>query len=438
MNDDNQSNAIKRFNFNHKCNDFCACKKNIITRSRSNEMITLFSMRNYDDLYELKYNTSRYELALVVTNSCTPHVIENVILSCNADETTPCPGKPVKGNKGQKGEMGTESRGQKGDSGEQGQKGSKGQTGDFGEIGPKGAKGCPGDPGTNGQKGDRGHAGLGFRFVGKYDPCKKYHRNDVVRLECDNKSPAGIYIYTGTTGATDHMVGWKLMLQDGTCTNNSITSLSCPSTPSQYIIESYNQESFNSSDFEKNIVEKLNHKSEFSKSIPFAMINEPKSSYGYYYAYKETDINYSLVTSKRQKWSVPIIFEKVLEIGTPYNNNKNQIVFKNPGIYKITIHINFIGTTLFKTSAYLLKPTDDPCSNIYQKNRKIPSSKMTLFSGDPFVKLHLHYCFVAKVTEPMSTLVIMSEHRHSKHSNDEKEIIIFGKEKTWILIEKIK
>jgi hypothetical protein len=157
----------------------------------------------------------------------------------------------------------------------------------------------------------------------------------------------------------------------------------------------------------------------------------------YYYACRQTDIKYKPI-SKKSKWYVPIIFEKILDTNSNFDNRRGHTVFNQNGVYKVTIHINFTGTNLFKTSSYLLKPMDDPEADSYQKDRKIRSGKMSITCASQ-IKNHLQYCFVVKVSDPLSTLVIMSEHQNVKIKtlSEDNEIIIYGKEKTWILIEKI-
>jgi len=157
----------------------------------------------------------------------------------------------------------------------------------------------------------------------------------------------------------------------------------------------------------------------------------------YYYACRQSDIKYSLAP-KKSKWNVPILFDKIIDSSPSYDNRKNQIIFNKPGTYKVTIHINFTGSNFFHTYAYLLKPHDNPMSDNYNKDRKIASSNMTIASSS-HMKNHLHYSFIVVVQNALSTLVLVSVHRTNnkiKHLPDEKEITIFGKEKTWILIER--
>ena len=532
-------NEIKKFNFDHVCNESCPCHKNnsCINRNHCNDSVTLFATKNCDDLYELKYNVAKCELILVITNPCKPSIIENVIISsgnivipsrCVPCKTNPCdqckpnpcepckpnpcePCKPnpchfikcPKGEKGQKGEQGHKGdNGDKGDTGEKGERGRrglKGEPGCKGKRGIKGEQGCQGnqgdqgDQGIRGPKGERGQQGCGLKFMGKYNPCRIYYCNEIVRVEGDCELPGRIYIYTGSIPTTpmlpdtniDHVVGWKFMLMDGlcnncnkcsnkcdkcdkldkcnkcgkfdkctkckrcdTCSSTGLTSYEC----NQYfnnknIIESYGQDSLDWHDTKK---KSFINKTTDSEMQLKNLLNSPSGDFSfgeacdnnsksnnYYYACKQIDIRYSLATSKKQKWSVPIVFERTLEItGSSFDNRKGQIIFNKPGTYKVTVHVNFFGTNLFKTSAYLLRPSDNPSADIYQKDRKVQSSKMSM-ACFPQIKNHMQYCFIVKVKDALSTLVIMSEHQNIKPIGDEKEIIIFGKEKTWILIEKM-
>ena len=379
-----------------------------------------------------------------------------------------------KGSRGLKGEPGEKGRrGLKGEPGEskKGVKGNMGESGETGETGETGSKGEQGVKGDKGFKGEKGQQGCGFRFLGIYDPCRIYHHNDIVRVDANHECEGRTYIYTSSIPSNplpynaniDNAVGWNLMLKDGSCkkcimfenTLRENSKLCHQDLCNKNIIESYNQDSFDWPESRTSIPTGL---SEFSgnPNMNFNAFNDesgkklkkllelsnvefddnPKNDY--YYACKQSDVKYSLTIFKK-KWSVPIIFEKILETGSSYDNKKGQIIFNKPGMYKITIHVNFVGTNMFKTSAYLLKPMDNPSADIYQKDRKLPSSKMSLACISPLIKNHLQYCFVVKVKDALSTLVIMSEHQNvkTKSHNDEKEIIIFGKEKTWILIEKM-
>lgn len=196
------------------------------------------------------------------------------------------------------------------------------------------------------------------------------------------------------------------------------------------IIESYNQD----------MLEERQNPARKSKSINFEPIKDldlTLNQQSFYYASRQSDIKYDPIT-KQSKWYVPIIFDKVLELTNSFDNRRGQTIFNKSGLYKVTIHVNFTGTNLFKTSAYLLRPLDDPESNSYQKDRKITASKMTMTCASK-IKNHLHYNFIVKVRDALSTLVVMSEHKTMELRNlvEERAITIFGKEKTWILIEKM-
>lgn len=52
------------------------------------------------------------------------------------------------------------------------------------------------------------------------------------------------------------------------------------------------------------------------------------------------------------------------------------------------------------------------------------------------IKSYLHYNFMVKVHDALSTLVIMSGNKTNQFdSSEESSLIIFGKGKSWILIE---
>ena len=153
----------------------------------------------------------------------------------------------------------------------------------------------------------------------------------------------------------------------------------------------------------------------------------------FYYACKQSDMKCSL-NSKKPKWNLPIAFEKIIDIGASYDNVKSQIIFNKPGTYKITIHINFTGVNYFKVINYLLKPHENPLSDSYHKDRKIPSSKMSMASSKQ-MKNHLHYDFIVNVADALSTLILMSAHKLNKLKNmTDYRTSVFGKEKSWIFI----
>jgi len=291
----------------------------------------------------------------------------------------------------------------------------------------------------------------GVRYQGNWKKDKTYSINDIVRS--DNGSYIAIDGPTKGIPISD-TESWALLCKDGTEKNIPQTETSTSfngAYNSQHIIESYNQKPFHKSkpmtraEMELDLAVLDDETDSKLQSILDSSTLDLKNidtdfdtkDNCFYYACKQSDIKYSL-SSKKPKWHVPITFEKTLETGSVFDSRKGQILFNRPGIYKITVHINFTGTNLFSTLAYLLKPSDDPNADLYQKNRKIQSSKMSITCASQ-IKNHLQYCFIVKVKDALSTLVFMSEHQTGKmkHIPDDKEITIFGKEKTWILVEKI-
>jgi hypothetical protein len=176
-------------------------------------------------------------------------------------------------------------------------------------------------------------------------------------------------------------------------------------------------------------INKIINSLEFNNTLP-----ETKTSH-MHYACKNSDTHFPLV-SKKLKWNTPIIFDKIINTGLMFDTKRGQIIFNKPGTYRVTLHINFTGVSIFKTIAYLMKPSDIIESEKYDKDRRILSSKMSLI-GSSQVKNYLHYNFILKVDDALSTFVFMSVHKHQKNKllGSEKELVIFGKEKTWILIE---
>ena len=266
------------------------------------------------------------------------------------------------------------------------------------------------------------------QYQGQWKKDKSYAVNEIVKVDYStyiaiDNVPRG----TSISDTDKWMILFKSMI------NNNCDSK---------IIETYG---CNKNDFHVNL-SALNNDLEIRKIFDSRIISEEstdmvgtefKFNTGYLYACKQIDSKYSPV-SKKDKRYVPIIFDKVIDSSPIADIKKWQVIFNKVGTFKITIHIQFTGTNLFRTSAYLLKPSDDPNSDFYEKDSKIPSSTMSLICSSQN-KNHLHYDFIIKVKDILSTLVLISKHQNGKikHLMDDKDIIIFGKGKSWILIEYI-
>ncbi|ANB50694.1 hypothetical protein [Powai lake megavirus] len=268
-----QDDISKNFNYNQAYMEYLHRNNNKIMNYNDNtDTVTIFSTRDKDNSYEIKYFPKKSELILVVTNLHNAFPRETITLSnnnfrhgvttsmksCNSCKRYNCKcheeyGIEIscKGNKGEPGRNGLKGdpglKGQKGDNniitgkGDKGQNGprglkgrigNKGQKGDSspsnkGETGSKGDngdKGDKGEQGDNGNKGDKGMQGKGFKYRCNYDPCKVYYYNDVVTVNtyCCNS----IYVYTCKTKSGPlskytnicNVPGWKLMLK--TCGKN--------------------------------------------------------------------------------------------------------------------------------------------------------------------------------------------------------------------------
>ena len=297
----------------------------------------------------------------------------------------------------------------------------------------------------------------GIQFQGNCKKDRNYFTNDIVR------SADGCYIALDAppkgTPTTD-VNYWALLCKDGNSTSQFSTDHN-----RKNIIESYNQELASAPRglelAESNADSNADSSISFNPDIDLSTFNDDDSSlrkllssssimdiknfendFGtkdkkFCHVCKQSDKQYTL-NSKKPKWNVPISFEKILDSSSCFDNRKGQVVFNKPGIYKVTAHINFKGSNYFKTLAYLLGPSDDPQADVYQKDRKIQSSKMTITCASQ-MKNHLHYSFIVYVKDALSTLVLIAEHYSNKwkHAFEEKEITIYGKEKTWLLVEKM-
>nr|WBF70681.1 hypothetical protein [Megavirus caiporensis] len=273
-----QDDISKNFNYNQAYMEYLHRNNNKIMNYNDNtDTVTIFSTRDKDNSYEMKYFPKKSELILVVTNlynafpreiitlssnnfrygvttsmkscnsckryNCKCHEEYNIEILCKGDKgeigkngfkgDIGLKGQKgdactiiVKGDKGDigiKGQYGLKGRiGNKGQKGDSGSFNMKGETGLKGDIGPKGESGRTsekGDKGNNGDKGERGMQGKGFKYRCNYDPCKIYYYNDVVTVNtcCYNS----IYVYTCKTKSGPlskytnicNVPGWKLMLK---------------------------------------------------------------------------------------------------------------------------------------------------------------------------------------------------------------------------------
>jgi hypothetical protein len=160
------------------------------------------------------------------------------------------------------------------------------------------------------------------------------------------------------------------------------------------------------------------------------------------YVGKKSDTKY--IMSKKSDGYVPITFDNVLELSANYHILDGNIIFNKIGLYKITCHIVYSGISCLKSKAYLLLPIDNIKKSSYDKDRKIMNSKMSLF-GSSLQKNRLHYDFIVRVNDPLSTMVFVISHKVRNASTqvpvtalvDDKEIIIYGRNKTWILAESL-
>ena len=284
------------------------------------------------------------------------------------------------------------------------------------------------------------------KYQGIWKKDKHYYLNDIVKHD-DN-----IYLCTGSPskGSIDSEHWLELSHHhsdsdsDLTSTSKSAfstdTSISATSTSNKYnsFIETFGKKNRDSLQRIADITTIDGFDNSDFGNLSDIDVNFGKQNSGYYYAVKTTDFKYPVSSSKKNKWYVPISFEKVLESCHAIEQKKNMIIFNKPGTYKITAHFTFTGVNYFKTLAYLLKPSDNSNADAYQSDRKIPASKMSIASVSG-IKNRMNYTFPVKVLEPLSSLIMVSVHHLNKvkHMPDEKEMIIYGREKSFILVERI-
>jgi hypothetical protein len=205
-------------------------------------------------------------------------------------------------------------------------------------------------------------------------------------------------------------------------------------------VEAYNQSSEN---IDKN--DMIRHQQQKNKNQQiFDIINSDVTDLSHdenqlLYVSKPTNSKFTLSPSKT-KWKNQIKFDDVIEcIGKSVSMQSNNVVFDTPGFYKVTIKIIFSGVNQFKLAAYLLNPSDNFQSETFNSNKKIHASVYSQMCAAS-VKNCVHYTFPVNVKNALSTLVIATGHTYVKLTSfvhSENELIIYGKGKTWMLIEKL-
>jgi hypothetical protein len=144
----------------------------------------------------------------------------------------------------------------------------------------------------------------------------------------------------------------------------------------------------------------------------------------------------------KKKIIYPIPFDRIIKCDHIYNTYNNHLILINPGFYKLTLHLVYNGTNCFKTKSYLLKPNDNinhTSENSFCKENIISGSEMNHL-GSTKIKNYLHYTFPFKVNQAMSTLVVTYVRNiklSKEYGIEEKDVTIFGNDKSWIMVEYI-
>jgi len=252
---------------------------------------------------------------------------------------------------------------------------------------------------------------------GDWSKNQSYEINDIVRYD------GACFIATecsmiGTDPKTNKKSWASISKDDELCHNKSS------------LVEAYNQSTEN-----VDINEIMYPKKEDSD-----MIDLYHNENQLLYVSKQTNSKFMLNLGKT-KWKNQIKFDNVLEsTGKAINMQSNNIVFNNAGFYKITVKIIFSGVNQFKLAAYLLNPSDSIQSDTFNANKKINASVYSQTCAAS-VKNCVHYTFPVNVKNALSTLIIITGQTYVKLTSfvhTENELVIYGKGKTWMLIEKIK
>jgi len=156
----------------------------------------------------------------------------------------------------------------------------------------------------------------------------------------------------------------------------------------------------------------------------------------FFYAVQLTDFVYPIGQTKK-KIRLPIIFTSRLKNSNIQQDNE-KIIFSKTGLYRMTLHFTYTGCHYLKTISYLFGPPDHPTTTEPSNNCKIGSSQMGLTSSIK-KKNYLHYQYITKISDSLSTLIIFLVYQpeHLLNFTEEKNLCLYGSDKSWLSIEKL-
>lgn len=261
----------------------------------------------------------------------------------------------------------------------------------------------------DGERGEKGDAGVSIHYRYLFDPTKSYRFNDVVRVE--EHGVGKLYLYTkkraskvAARTATIHSIsGFKLLLQDGTCQCEKTQSISTEFIQSSKISEQWQR-----------ILKSLQ---------PYEQtLNASNCASPFFYAQCLESCEYAIPFSNA--YYVPLIYDHVLHTCENVQYVNGCMQFAQAGSYKITYGLRWKNETNIHVMAYLLNP-DASDDHAYDKKYKIKSSRCQMLSTHASQCTHT-FVITVPLLFRMSILLRLQE-----------TTIIYGKEQTWILIEKL-
>lgn len=255
----------------------------------------------------------------------------------------------------------------------------------------------------------------GINFRGEWDRREIYYLNNIVKY--DNV----LYIATACevrVRPSEDCSDWKILID--CCKEKPDCSTLCSSERNERPIPSESTVANLMTD--KEINDLLTNYDGKSRSNVLYLLKQ-----------KKTVINFE---GKLEKWWTVISFNDVVKTSSAFTFDKTSVSFNKSGIFKVSLQLTYTGVNVCKVLAYLLDPKDNVAENSsYNKNKKVRASKIRQYSLANR-KNTLNYSFILNVSKPLSQLVMTNIHKQDE-LNGVSTLTIFGKDRTWLLIEEI-